>query len=587
MKVMETVPEMVRYVEKNYSHSNHLNYQSDKGWDELSTQEFVAEIKWIALGLRSLGIKKGDMIGILADSSPRWTITDLAIMCAGAVSVPLFSNISVENFIYEVNLTQLKQVFVSGKNQWNMFKEVDSFTGGIDLYDENLDNPKVLGYSELLEKGQALELTDPSLYHRMLDEIQPNDMATIIFTSGTTGAPKGALFYHKNICGQVNEDRFDLNSEKDSYLSILPLAHIFSRGVNMIMIAWGVPTYYLRDMTTLGEVCKTLKPTLAIVVPRIIEKIYAKMYDKIHNAGFFKRTIGQWAFSLASSEEEGFYKTVTHPLVESMVYSKLREALGGRFRVIACGGAKLSPHLHHFFVGIGIPLYEGWGLTEAGLVCIEPVDGIKFNSVGLPLKRFEVKISDENEILVKGPTVMQGYYKNEEATKDAFTNDGWLRTGDKGHLDSDGYLIIDGRLKEIYKSSTGEWVVPVPIEQELSKAPLIETAMVVGEDKKFVSCLLFPDFEVVKKLKKSNHMDEMSDEEFLKSPFIHEKMNELLKELNSKLNSWEQIQAYCFIPVVLSIEGGELTPTLKVRRNIILKKYQEQVDAMYSKWVEV
>ncbi len=582
MKPFNTVAEVVQHIKREYDNPQALNYQTIEGeWEHVSSMDFVQQVKHLALGLRGLGVKKGDMVGLLANSSPRWTIADLAIMMAGGVTVPLFGNISDENFGFEVQQTNIKTIFVAGDEQWEMLSHhQQDFDHVINLYDEE-NSFEAISYTEVVGCGKKLEIENPNLYRKMLDQIQPDDLATIVYTSGSTGVPKGAMLTHANLISLLHQDPFTWDNTKDSYLSILPLAHIFARAINFIMISWGIPIHYVRDIKTVGDLCRDLHPTIFVIVPRVLEKIYAKMSAKVDQAGFLKRTIGHWAFDLASSEENGLYKKIMHPVADTIVYSSLREALGGNLRVVISGGAPLNPHLYQFFLDIGVPLYEGWGLTEAATVTCNRVGNIKIGSVGVPFEGMEVKIAEDGEILVKGGLVMQGYYKNDEATKEAFTEDGWLRTGDKGRMDENGFITIEGRLKEFYKTSTGEYVAPVPIEQDLCKAPLIDMAMVVAEGRKFASCLLFPDFDVLHKLKKAYGQESLSDEEFLEGDIIKKEMNKLLEGLNEHLNHWEELHGFKFVVTPPSVEGGELTPTMKIRRQAVLKKYKELIEKIY------
>jgi long-chain acyl-CoA synthetase len=580
MKPFKSVVEVLRFTEKEYSKSNAFNYQNEDGsWESVSSESFAHQVKNLALGLRKLGVKKGDRVGILAGSSPRWTIADCAIMMCGGVVVPLFANISNENFEFEITQTELKHIFVSGEEQWDMFEaHASHFEVVISLYDDLVIH-KAFSYNEICEQGLAVAHKEPDLYENLRDQIQPDDLATIVYTSGSTGLPKGVMLSHQNIIGLVHLDPFKWDNEL--YLSVLPLAHIFSRAINFLMVTWGIPVYYIRDITTVGDACRELHPTILVIVPRLLEKIYSKMCAKVNQAGFLKRTIGRWAFDLANQEEEGLIKKMMHPVADKIVYSALREALGGNLKVVISGGAALQPHLYHFFLDIGVPLYEGWGLTEAATVSCNRRNGINIGSVGLPFDGMEVKISEIGELLVKGPIVMQGYYKNKEATQESFTEDGWLRTGDKGSKDKKGFVSILGRLNEMYKTSTGEWIAPVPIEQELCKAPLIDMAMVVGNGKKFASCLLFPDFEVLQTLKKHHKVEDLSDEEFLTSNFIKHEMDHLLFNLNKHINHWEELHGYRFVAKPPTIGGGELTPTMKIRREVVYKKYRQLIESMY------
>lgn len=583
MEPINTFAELYKVLKGYKEHPRLLAYQTDSGFDAISSREVLDSVKYFALGLRQIGVKKGDIIGILAGSSPRWTIADMAMAIAGAVSVPLFSNISHENYEFEMRQTEMKYLIVAGKEQWEMYeKHKELIDTTINLYDEEVRHD-AHRFSEIIQQGKSLEEKNPGLFEEMLQDVAPNDLASIVYTSGSTGIPKGAMLTQKNLLAHSHFDPFKFDSGSDLYLNILPLAHIFGRTVNYIVLAKGVPIYYLRDIKTVGKVCKELHPTMCVLVPRLLEKIYAKMLANVQNAGFLKRTLGQWAFDLANNEhDDSVYKQLMHPIADKIVYSALREALGGKLRVILSGGAALNPHLYHFFLDIGLPLFEGWGMTEACPVGLNLPGKLKIGSVGQSLEGMEVKISSEGEILVKGPCRMLGYYKNPEATKRAIDSEGWLHTGDKGKVDEDGFVYIIGRMKELFKLSTGKFIAPVPIEQNLTKAPLIDMAMVVAEGRSFATALLFPDHEVLNSLKKAHGKEQASDLEFLNSDFVRQEMKRLLDELNKHVNHWEEVRDFRFVVQPPTIETGELTPTMKLRRDFVSLKYRDLIESMYQ-----
>lgn len=575
-----TYADMLRSVVKAEENAHALNYFENNQWHSISRQRSLQEIRELALGLVSIGVKRGDCVGIMAQPSPRWTIANFAIAMAGGVLVPVFPNISEENFIFETKQTGVRTFFVDRNKPNPVFdKHRDLFANVIELADLEQE-PNALTYSQLLERGRQLNIEKPHLYTELTHSQRPDDLAAIIYTSATTGQPKGVELTHYNMVHHLQDHSFPLNSQT-RYLSILPLAHILGLSVNNIVFSGLGSIYYFNDPKNIGLVCRDLHPTMIVVVPRLLERVYAKMLTAVQNAGYLKRHLGQWAFDLANQEEDSLLKHIIHPIVDKIVYSHLRDALGGKIEALISGGAPLNPHLNHFYQEIGVPIYEGWGLTEACPVTVNSLGHNKLGSVGIPFKSFEIKISPEGEVLVKGSGVMRGYHKNPEATAAAIDSEGWLHTGDKGELDENGYLTLHGRFKEMYKTSTGEWVSPVPIEQEICKAPLIELALVIAEGKKFASCLLFPNKEVLDDLKITHGASQLSDEDFLNSDFVKGEMVRLFDQLNRHLNQWEQIHAYRFIPHPPSIEEGEITPSLKLRRDVVMKKYQHLIDAMY------
>lgn len=560
MLQLYTVGEVLQYIEKNYDNKQAVATYENGQWKSLSTKEFLKEIKLAALGLIALGVKRGEKIGILAVPCARWTIIDYAIMAIGAVSVPIFANISKEHFIFEVTQSSILKLFVLGEEQWKLASSHQERFELLISLDGYTNGGKTLNYESLLTKGQEYDQSHLGHYQELLKSLKPTDLATIIYTSGSTGVPKGAMHTHRSISTLLPVDCFQWDSKKDIFLSFLPLAHVFARILNLIMISWGVSVYYYNDIKTLSDACKEVHPSIMIVVPRVLEKIYAKMVSKVQESSFFKRIIGNYAFKLAHQEKPSFLT----PLMDVLVYKHLRKALGGNLRVIISGGAALNPRLCQFFLNIGFPIYEGWGLTESCPVTANQIGKVKVGTVGPPIPGMMVRVSEEGELLVSGQMLMTGYFGD----GNVIDEEGWLHTGDKGTIDQEGYITLIGRIKELFKTSTGEMVAPVPIEQALSKAAWIEIPMIIADNRKFVSCLIFPNFDALKK------MDETQ---------VKREMEKLLASVNANLNQWEQIQDYRIVPYHLSVETGELTPSMKIKREVIENKFKDLIDSMYEK----
>jgi long-chain acyl-CoA synthetase len=579
--------DILKHVETYYDNSTHLNYFQNDRWHSYSTKEVLDEIRYLTLGLISLGIKRGDCVGLISLPSPRWMMINFAVAMAGAILVPIFPDISEENFVYEIKQTHLKTLFIWEYEKLSHFEDHRDFFVNVISLNGVCSGKNILSYVGLLEKGKALELEQPQLYSELQSLINADDLVAIIYTSGTTGVPKGVEHTHLSLSRHTYDKPVEITPVKTRYLNVLPLAHIFGYTINLILFGWGGSIYYWNDPKQLATVCQQIHPTLLVFVPRILEKIYAKVLSNIQQAGFMKRQLGQWAFDLANNEHESFYKTLMHPIADRILYHKLRENLGGSIELIVSGGAALDAHLNHFYNDIGVPICQGWGLTEACPICFNRLDNNKVGTAGPPLGELQVKISPQEEILVKGTAVMRGYYHWPEETAKTIDQEGWLHTGDRGALDDQGFLIIKGRLKEMFKTSTGEYVAPVPIEQALCKAPLIEAALVVADGKKFVSCLLFTNKEVLESLKTIHSQENRTDEEFLNTAFVREEMNALINNVNKHLNEWEKIQVYRLISHSPSIEGGELTPTMKLKRDVIMKNYKSLIDSMYQEVAKV
>ena len=581
MNSFSTFGEVVQYVEKNYSNPASLNDREGLHWRPTSTQEFIFDIKRLAYGLIQLGVRKGDTVGILAPSSTRWTIADLAIIMAGGVTVPLFANLSHENFIYEVAQANIRFLFVQGEEQWSMYAEHRTLFEKVIGFDDMFAQHGVMSFHEVLMKGEERWEKQPNLWEELTRQQHTDDVITIIYTSGSTGLPKGVELTHRNLLHLVNFEVFNWKPH-EIYLNILPLAHVFARQINLIMIRWGISVYYLNDLNQMVAVAKEIRPNLMILVPRVLEKIYSGIVANIQKEKGLKHWISQWALNLAnSSKDDILRKYILRPIADLLVYRPLRETLGGKWRVILCGGAALSPALYSFYLRIGVPIYEGWGLSEGSTACVNTPGNLKVGTVGRPLPGIKVKVIESGELLIGGPTVMKGYYRNPDATQMAIDSEGWLHTGDKGEIDKDGFVKLIGRVKEQFKMSSGEYVSPSRIEHALCQHPLIDLAMVVGEKQKFAACLLFPDLTHLKKVKILQKAEELSDQEFLQSSYVQQEMDNLLKQVNSKLNNWERLQQYRFILEPLSIDKGELTPTTKIKREVVIEKYHDLIESIY------
>lgn len=579
MEKTRSIAELIRFIEREYHKEIALAEKYPHGWVNISHCEFLCQVKALTLYLNSIGIKKGDRVAILAVSGIRWVIADLAIMACGGITVPLFANISSEHFVFECKQTNVKTLFILGTQAWKMYENHRDLFETVIAMDPPPPEEKGVTYDQAIESGLALFHKNPKLFDEIIDRINENDIATIVYTSSSTGIPKGVVLTHKNILALSFYKALDL-IETDRFLSFLPLAHIYQRIATFYLLRWNVSLYFFNDPKELISVCKEIKPTVMAFVPRVLEKIYAHMVQKVNEAGFLKRSIGHWAFNIAL--DENFEHHFFLPFADKMVYKKLRDSLGGNLRFVLSGSAHLNPSLNQFFNHIGIPVLEGYGLTEMMVVSVNTLENSKVGTVGTPCPGVEVKISPEGEILVRGDGVMQGYYKDPEATQQALDKAGWLHTGDKGSIDCDEFIKIVGRIQDIVKSSTGEWIALVPLEQELGKAPFVETSLVIAEGRKFVSALIFPNFDVVHSLKKSQNLTHLTDEEYLNSEYIKRELDKLIESINSQHDYWERIHAYRFVLSSPSIETGELTPTLKLRRQLVMEKYKNLIDSMYN-----
>ncbi len=580
MEPLRHLPDVLRRFSERPRQSQAFNYMKNGRWFHLSTEQVTEEIEGIALGLKELGVKKGDRVGIYSKSSPYWSIADFAITLCGGITVPFFTNLSEKHFLFELRQTSPDWIFIGDGEDWDNIKPFGNLFKGTIGIEEGAIEHTTYKFYDVLEKGRKIRERLPGLLVKMESEIDSNDVATIIYSSGSTGTPKGVELTHKNLVSIVHFDDFSLCS-RDKYLSILPLAHIFAKQLHLIMTAWGIPIYFLNDLTKISETCRKRGISRMITVPRVLEKAYSKINDKINNSNIFTKLLGLWAFDLAH-RQEGLYKTMLHPIADRLVYIKIRQAFGENMHSIISGGAALNPHLHHFFLSIGIPILQGWGLTEGSCMAVNRVHNNKIGTVGPPIQGTTFEISSEGEVLAKGPTVMKGYYKNPEATESAIDKKGRLHTGDHGYIDKDGHLVIEGRIKESFKTSRGEFVTPVSIEQKLCEFPIIDMAMIIGDQRPHPAALLFPDTDSLQRLKKKYRCKHLSDAEFLRSDEIAKRLDKLLGTVNQSLDQWQKVKSYRFILDPPTVSGGELTPTLKLRREVILEKYEPVIEEMYQ-----
>lgn len=585
MRNFETLPQMMQYVLNEFHNSKAMSYKYLGSWENISTERFSEQVRRLSLGLRKLGIRPGDGVGIIAQPSPQWVMMDLAIMMNRAVSVPMFPNISSENFDYQIEDANVTTLFIESdeileehlKPRLSEIKNIVSFS-------VHTQGDNVSYFQDLLEKGDALADQEPHLFSELRDSVQPNDLATIIYTSGSTGVPKGVEITHKNLVSQIHgaTERFPINPAKDSALTCLPLAHVFERMIIYFYISNGLSIYFADDIKKVGDLLREVRPTFLTVVPRILEKVYAKMKAKVDDESGVKKLILSAAINSACSSDPDS-PSLLRPLYDKLVYSKMQEALGGRLRVCVSGGAALNKDVGTFFANIGLEIFEGYGLTEASPVLATNYPGAnRVGTVGKVFPGVELELSDSGELLARGDNIMRGYHNNTDATRLVIDENGWLHTGDKATIDEDGYVTITGRIKELFKTSGGKYVSPVPIEQGLAQHRLVDQALVIAEGRKFVSALLFPDYENVAALKEYYGQTQMGDDEFFSQKDFQDKMQYWVTKVNQGLSHWEQIQKVEFVPYRLSIEAGDMTPKMNLRRNALYDKFQDKINEFYS-----
>ncbi|WP_317048758.1 AMP-dependent synthetase/ligase [Hymenobacter sediminis] len=554
----------------------------------ISTDSVVEQVNQVSLGLRALGVGKDDKVALISMNRPEWMFADFGIAQLGATSVPMYPSITVEDYKYIFTDAGVKAIFVSDKKLLDKVREA---TQDLNIPAENIFTfDKVEGarhFSELLELGKQ---GNPADLEPLKAAVQPDDLLTLIYTSGTTGQPKGVMLTHNNILSNCrNAQRFVPVTEHDKALSFLPLCHIFERMVTHIYLINGVSIYYAESMETIADNLREVHPQIFTTVPRLLEKVYDKIVAKGHELEGVKKQLFFWALNLGlkydNQKDHGFFYNTQLALANKLIFSKWREALGGNLRCIVSGGGALQPRLARVFWSAGIPVMEGYGLTETSPVIAvggyEPKNNM-IGTVGPIIDNTEVKIASDGEILTRSESVMKGYYNKPELTAKEFDEEGWFHTGDIGEIVEGRFLKITDRKKEMFKTSGGKYIAPQVIESKLKESPLVEQCMVVGDGQKFPSALVIPSFDDLKGWCKRNGVDcNCSNEELVKNEKVVKMYEDLVHKYNTGFAQWEQVKKIVLLPRLWTVETGEMTPTLKVKRKVITANNKELIESLY------
>lgn len=558
-------------------------------WESYSSAEFIQIVNEMALGFLSLGIQPGDKIALISSNRNEWSIVDFATQIVGAVLVPIYPTITIEDYDFIFRDSGSKIVFAENQD---LFDKASTASKSNELIQGIYTFDEVAGAKHWKEV-QALGIgKDAAVLNTYKEKVQPDDLLTLIYTSGTTGKPKGVMLTHKNIISNVlslvRGKFFDLY-KGDKSLSFLPLCHIYERTDIYMYLYFGVSIYYAESMETIADNIREVKPNMFATVPRLLEKVYDKILAKGNELTGIKRKLffGAIEFGLQYDPmvKLGFMDRLKYALYGKLIFSKWREALGGNIRLIASGSAALQPRLSRVFWAAGIPISEGYGLTETSPVIsvsmVSPPD-FRIGCVGTILDCVEVKIAEDGEICCKGDSVMQGYYNNPEATAEAIDADGWFHTGDIGEIVEGKYLKITDRKKEIFKTSGGKYVAPQLVENKLKESAFIEQCMVVGEGQKFPSALVIPEFAALQYWAKQENIAFEGNEDLIKNKRVIEKMEEEVKETMKSVAQYEQVKRFVLLPQLFTIQDGELTPTLKLKRKVIYQKYESLILPLYT-----
>ena len=555
-------------------------------WESISSREYVERVDRAARALVASGMEKGDRVGIISSDRMEWCVLDQAITKAGGITVPVYPTVSKDDFRYIFGHSQMRLCFVSGKNIYSKVEEIRPelpFLQGVYTIDPLSDIPSL---DDFLRGGDDLSWQEKM--EKVASSITEDDIATLIYTSGTTGTPKGVLLSHKNI---LSNDKIALpriiEIERKHALSFLPLSHIFERTVNFCYQLLGCSVYFAKSTDTVVTDAQYARPYIMMVVPRVVEKLYAKITVKGEALSGVKRSLFFWAVQLGMQYrpyENGLWYRMKLWVAQRLVLDKWRKALGGELRIMISGSASLDPRLCRLFCAAGIVLNEGYGLTETAPIVstnVYPNRMMRIGSIGRPLDNLDVKIADDGEIMVKGPSVMAGYYKDPGMTAEAFDSDGYLHTGDIGHLE-EGFLYITDRKKEMFKTSGGKYITPQPIENALMQSRYIDQAMVVGNGKEHPSVVIEPDFEELRAWCAHEGIPCEDMEAVIADRRVKDFYKGLVNEVNKGLGNWEKLRHFRLVADQWTTEGGELTPTLKIKRRRLTEKYASLIGDIYK-----
>ena len=580
---------------QKYPKKEALMRKTDASWQPISWEKLGTITTQLSKALLQQGVAPQQTVGILSQNTPQWTLTDLACLQIRAVTVPIYTSNTAEQALYVMNHAEIKFLFVGDEKQYHKALEVADQCPSLQkiiLFNDHIplkEQKYSIHWTDFLALGNNNAL-DEELQQR-IDSRDLSDLFTVIYTSGTTGEPKGVMLTYENLAYQMlgHSQRLEVD-DTDSSLSFLPLTHVYERAWTSFCLYKAIVVYYLEDTNLVREALAEVRPTLMCAVPRFYEKIFATVHDKADASSFAKRMLFKLAVKTGrrvltlkeQNRKPSFLLKKAYNFFDKLVYTKLKAVLGGRIKFMPCGGANLEPSIGRFFQSIGINVKLGYGMTETtATVSCWGDNRFNLQSVGTLMPNVQVRIGEDNEILVKGGMVMKGYYKNPEETAKAFTPDGFLRTGDAGKIDENNNLFITERIKELMKTSNGKYIAPQLIEGKVGKYNLIEQIAVIADGKKFVSALIVPNYEMLTQAFKDLNIKYKNTADLIKHSQVIEYIGKQLQKFQSDLPDYEQIKKFTLLPTAFSIERNEITPTLKLRRKVIYANYSREIEAMY------
>jgi long-chain acyl-CoA synthetase len=580
--------------------ANLINYKRDGKWHQVSARELDGKVRLAAMGLYDLGVRAGDHVGLLSENRIEWTLADLGVLNCGAADVPIYSTQAPKQVAYILNDASVEVLFISNQTQYDRVREALASCPRLRVivaFDPiKSSTDRVVHFEDLIELGRQVDRSEPQLYETLRATVRPDSIATLIYTSGTTGDPKGVMLTHKNLVSNAlaNAKIAELQ-EGDTSLSFLPFSHIFERTTIYMYLYKRFSIFYAQSIDTVAQDLLEARPQFMTSVPRLFEKIFARAMEKAEEGGRIKAAIARWAVAQArewakavtSGKEPGAILRLKHSIADKLVFTKWRAALGGRIRALASGGAPLSPELGLTFYGAGLIIYQGYGLTESSpTITANCPSANRIGSVGKAISGVAVKIAEDGEILCSGPNVMLGYYNRDEETKSALTTDKdgrvWLHTGDIGYLDADGFLFITDRKKDLLKTSGGKYVAPQPIENAIKRSRFVNQVVVIGDQRKFPAALIVPQMDALRVYATQNGIADGDGTDLLKNPKVINMIENEVEKCTDDFSHYEKVKAVLLLDREMTVESGELTPTLKVKRRVVVDKYKKSIDQLYA-----
>ena len=593
-----TISELFKNTVDKHPNKELYYYKKGHDWSSINGKTILYTVTDITNGILDQGLNKGDKAGIISTNSPKWAMIDYGIICSGSATVSIYPTLIPSQIEYIINDSELKLLFLENEDQltkineiWSSCKSLEKVVMMNDSFEE--ESETIIKFSTFLDKGMTYGNKNPESFENASSDISANDLLTLIYTSGTTGTPKGVMLTHGNLVSNIQATyRAQKFTDHEVFLSFLPLSHVFERMTgHFSAFGIGAKTYYAESIESVADNMKEAKPSILVSVPRLYEKIHAKIISGVENAPALRRCIFNWSLSVGRKASLLKYNNqnlsaglkIKYALAKKLVFNKVKTRFGGNIRSFISGGAPLSKELAEFFYSLNLLILEGYGLTETSpIISCNREDSYRFGSVGQPLDNVEIKIADDGEILCKGPNVMQGYFNKEKETKEAIDLDGWFHTGDIGEIDSQGFLKITDRKKSIIVTSGGKNIAPAPIENSILNSVYVEQCIVIGDKRNFVSCLIVPNFESLEGFLKKENIELSSSQAIIEHKSVIKLFDRIIQNSMEGFSKFETVKKYKLLPNLWTLEKEELTPSLKVVRKKIEINYKDIIDEMYT-----